>query len=103
VVLCCVFLCVLDVASYFGLSNFECPFSFLSRLFQQTVDIGINRNPLLTKLSENRSYMYDILSLNMTCDYVGHIYSIDLEIKDTTDTSRSLTLTYTSKLTVRFS
>jgi hypothetical protein len=48
-------------------------------------------------------YIYDVLSLNNSCNFVDRIYPIELEIKDTTDTDIRLlhTLTYTSKLTVR--
>jgi hypothetical protein len=49
-------------------------------------------------------YINDVPSLNKSelGDFVDHIDPNELEIKDTTDTNRSVyTLTYNSKLTLR--
>jgi hypothetical protein len=48
-------------------------------------------------------YRDDVLSLNNSRlgDFVDRIYPIELKIKDTTDTDRSASYLYTSKLTVR--
>ena len=50
-----------------------------------------NRKKLAQSFGFTFRYIDDVLSLNNSkfCDYVGRIFTIELEIKDTTETERS--------------
>ena len=62
-----------------------------------------NEKKLAQSFNFTFCYIDDVLSLNNSRfgDFVDGIYPIELEIKDTTDTDKPVSYTYTSKLTVR--